>query len=199
MAISDAQAREILAKLAPDLTSNALDLLQGVARFETGYGNKWAKTKPPCDEGGDSNNWGAIKTGKLAAYEVGAGGGAKAWVCDAGGFPCWDEGDTPHCFKTYLTPEAGAKAMVELLLKRKETGDLLRGGGGTPGEMAQAMKKIGYYTTDEKKYAAALKRNIDDMRAALGTAPSGVGKWVAGGVAGLSAVAIGFLGWRFSK
>jgi hypothetical protein len=186
VAISDAQAREILAKLAPDLTSNALDLLQGVARFETGYGNKWAKTKPPCDQGAESNNWGAIKVGKLAVDDAGA------WSCDAGGFPCWDEGDVPHCFKTYLTPEAGAKAMVELLLKRKETGDLLRGGGGTPGEMAQAMKKIGYYTTDEKKYAAALKRNIDDMRAALG-------KWVAGGVAGLSAVAIGFLGWRFSK
>lgn len=192
--IDDVQARAILAGLAPDLSANALDMMQAVARFETGYGNKWAKTAAPCDQGADQNNWGAIKSGKKAT------GGAGAWVCDAGAFPCFDEDKvTPDCFRTYLTPEAGAKAMVDLLLKMKHVGDLLRGGGGTAGEMAHAMKQDGYYTAGEAGYAKNLNANLTDMRAALGTQPSGRGKIVAAVGGGLALVGGVLLGWRFSR
>jgi len=193
MGLSDRDARTILESLGTGLSPVALDLVQAVARSETGYGGKWVNSKPPCNTGDGSNNWGAVKIATKATVDTTAPGD---WNCGAG-FPCFDEDPvTPHCFKKYATPADGARGLVNVLMGMKHVKAFLLGGGGSPAEMAHAMHQDGYFTLAEDKYAAGLKSNVTALRASLGR---GTGRIVAGVVTGLAVVGIGIGGWRLAR
>lgn len=195
---TDAEARTILDRVVPkvtgrtDLLVRSVDLIQGVARLETHYGDWWK----PCGAAGlASNNWGAVhaKGAKQWATQAEAQCGPSSFVCtdgDGKGGKYWT------CFQSYATPDDGAAHTVSVLWGNKWTRAYLIGGGDNPAEFASAMKKGGYFEAPIGTYQKAMIRNVGELRASLGRKRSLIGPAIATGVAGATFL---FLGWRFSR
>jgi hypothetical protein len=203
--LSDSDARVILERQVPKVTGQtlgwrALDNIQSVARGETGYGAKWAGSKPPAslpipDGGVGSFNWGAVKRMDIKATVDNNG----KFTCGNTAFPAFDEDPiTPHCFRLYPNHDEGAAGMIRVLWGMKHVRALLASGGGTPGDMAHAMRQDGYYTLDESKYAAGLARNTKEMLVSMGRGTDWT-LYAAGALTGLSLLGLGVGGWKLGR
>lgn len=203
--LSDSDARVILERQAAKVTGlslgwRALDNIQSVARGETGYGAKWRKSKAPAslpvpDGGVGSFNWGAIKRTDLKATVDNNG----KFTCGNTAFPAFDEDPvTPHCFRIYANHDEGAAGIIRVLWGMKHVRALLAGGGGTPGDMAHAMRQDGYYTLGEAQYAKGLAQNTREMLVNMGRGSDWT-LYAAGTLAGLSLLGLGIGGWKLGK
>jgi len=144
-------------KLGLDLGANALDLVQAVARFETSYGEGWAKS---CPAAVGSNNWGAVHATALQPS-----------------IECTDhrEDGTPYQarFRVYATPEDGAADVIAILWRMPHVRAFLLGDEADPEGMARAMRADRYYEAPVRTYTAGLRRNWSAIRTSLGrTGPS---------------------------
>jgi hypothetical protein len=130
-------ARGVLRSTWPEASSASLLAVQSVAAHEGLYG--WANA---LGELRGANNWGNI-------------------TC-----PCLGEGPTcrkhgPQCYVVYQTPERGARALIDYLLKKESTREALE--SGSLSALISAMKKTGYFTAPLDVYqdrAAAVSRDI---------------------------------------
>jgi hypothetical protein len=195
--LSSQEARAILDRAVQSVTGGSLpglsmDLIQGVARFETGYGGKWDATG--CPGADTSNNWGAVKNsgGRWATLAEAQCDPSKSFACqdrDSSGKTWW------YCFRRYATPEDGAAHTVSVLWKNPYVrAYLLSGEGGVP-EMAAAMKQGGYFEATVEAYTRGLAPNVSAIRSDLGSR-SIIGPALVAGGAGL-ALMLG--AWRFLR
>ena len=137
---------------APEPTLAAVQTLQAICRFESFYSRSWKLDHNP-------NNWGADQ-----CKRPGPGN-----VCPPGTFLHTDthaDGSVYFsCFCEHETPEAGAAAVLRILVNRGlgaelASGDALR--------MARAMKAKRYYETTIAKYTKAIGDNAASIAKALG-------------------------------
>ena len=195
--LTSQEARAILERVVPKVTGLELpglsmDLIQGVARFETGYGGKWDATG--CQGADSSNNWGAVKSsgGKWATLAEAQCNPASSFACrdrDATGKEWW------YCFRRYATPDDGAAHTVAVLWKNAWVrAHLLGGEGGIP-EMAAAMKRGGYFEASGALYTKGLTPNVEAIRKDLASR-SMVGPAI---LIGGAALVLGLGAWRFSR
>jgi hypothetical protein len=151
MGLSDAQARAILEGALRELgypdpkNRRVLQGLAAVARLESGYGKL-------------RNNWGSIQCKD-----------APPCAPDCMELQDTHEDGTPYrwCYRTWETPEAGARAFSKTMLER--------GGGivrrelerGTYLDIATAMRKTGYFEARLEKYASAIDANGKEIARSL--------------------------------
>ena len=137
---------------APSATLAAVQAVQAICRFETFYSKGWHLDPDP-------NNWGADQ-----CTRPGPGG-----VCPPGTFPHTDthaDGSTyTACFCAHETPEAGAGAVIRILLNRG-IGPVLGSGDAT--RIARAMKAAHYFEAPTTLYANAIATNAAAIAKALG-------------------------------
>lgn len=151
MGLSDAQARAILEGALRELgypdpkNRRVLQGLAAVARLESGYGKL-------------RNNWGSIQC-------------KDAPPCPPDCMELQDthEDGTPYrwCYRTWETPEAGAKAFAKTMLERGSgivRRELER---GTYLDIAKAMRKTGYFEAKLEKYAKAIDANGREIARSL--------------------------------
>jgi hypothetical protein len=145
--LSDRDARGIVAGIMPGAPLATLQILQAVGRFESGYGAGFKN---------NANNWGAVQSHKPP--------------CGEGSF---EHGDThadgtPYvtCFKSYDTPEAGARDMIQEIMRRPGVPALLATGDATA--VATAMRAGGYFEAPVEKYATAIVNNAKAIAASIG-------------------------------
>lgn len=181
------EARTILERVIPGVVGDAklapqsIDLIQGVTRYETGYGDKWSSPSIDCTGAAGSNNWGAVKVaGSPKASDV------SQLKCPASSFACQDSDAAGvrwwYCFKSYATPDAGAADVVRILWNNKATKAYLLSGESDPAGFAKAMRKGGYFEQGEAAYAKNLTANVDPIRRELGRP---VGTDIAGSASGV--------------
>lgn len=147
------------------VSPRGVDLIQGLNRYETGYGAKWNGVD--CPGADTSNNWGGVKTGgaKWATANEAKCTPGKSFACqdrDAAGNRWW------YCFRIYATPQEGAADVVRILFKNQYTRAYLQGGGDDPAEFAAAMRRGGYFEEGLSVYAKNLADNVAIVRKDLG-------------------------------
>jgi len=139
MALSHLEARAVLVRVLGELghepTRRLLQALGGIASLESYYGKL-------------GNNWGSIQC--VPAKPPCAPGCMELQDRDA------DGNAYRACYRTWPTPEDGARDYVKNLMTRGN--GIVRKAleNGTPLEIAQAMKATGYFEAKVSKYAASI-------------------------------------------
>lgn len=174
------RAADVIRRAVPGITECQRHAVQTVALLETGYGN-W---KAP---GTGSNNWGSVHA-------------SESPPCGPNAFPYpeRDKHGKPYtaCFKTYPTPEAGARHIWNVFQRMPHVKALLESGYITPERQAHAMRKDGYYVAPEARYAKGLHYHGDRVHKGLGTTKAVCKRSPAVPLA-LLALAIGGAAWAY--
>lgn len=150
MGLSDAQARAILEEVVSELgfrsTPRMLQGLGAVAKLESGYGklkNNWGSIqclqKPPCPPD------------CMELTDSHADGSKYQW-----------------CYRTWPSPEAGAKAFAKTMLTRGNGIVRAELENGTALDIATAMKETNYFELSTPKYAAAIEARGKEIAKSLG-------------------------------
>jgi hypothetical protein len=187
--MNDAAARAVIlrawTRTGGPSSPAALQTVQAIARFESGYG------APADPKWGGSHNWGATQAPHVAP-------------CGPGEFEYTDTNadGTPYqaCFVKYATDEDGAAALIRELVRRPAVRAALDSGNAT--RIAGAMHDTHYFVAAPAGYAAGIARVAASISKALAEplylTPNGASSPLpAAGAATIAVLLLaGYLIWR---
>lgn len=163
--VDTVQARPIIASqwaalALPPLNRAGQQIVQAIARLESGYGSGW---KPPMDS---SRNWGAVqcrKTGSDCSTEY---QGAEC-VLYSDTLDGTEATRYSQCFRVYPSHEEGCKDFLrELVIKRPAVLPTLNTGNAL--HVAETMRRNKYFGAPANTYAQAIVNNAREVARRLG-------------------------------